>query len=112
MWVIKMAQEYLAVENKGKGLIAISTNVFETIAKICVEDEKDVTLADASYFKNAIHCKMVDEKLVLNLNVKVNYNAKVNELCSRLQTRIYDNVKHMTDCVADTIIVNVNGFTF
>lgn len=107
-----MAQEYLAMENKDKGLMAISTNVFETIAKICVEDEKDVVLADASYFKNAINCKMVDEKLVLNLNVKVNYNAQVNDVCSRLQTRIYDNVKHMTDCVADTIIVNVNGFTF
>lgn len=107
-----MAQEYLAIEKKDKGLIAISTSVFETIAKICIEDEKDVVAADAHYFKNAINCKMVEGKLVLDLNVKVNYNAKVNDVCSKLQTRIYDNVKHMTDCTADTIIVNVSGFTF
>lgn len=107
-----MAQEYVAIENKERGLIAISTNVFETIAKICVEDEKDVVLQDASYFKNAITCKMSDGKLILDLNVKVNYNAKVNDVCSKLQTRIYDNVKHMSDCIADTIIINVTGFTF
>ena len=107
-----MAQEYLAMENKERGIIAVSTNVFETIAKICVEEEKNIVLADSSYFKNAIHCKMVEGKLVLNLSVKVNYNAKVNDICSRLQTKIYENVKHMTDCVADTIVVNVSGFTF
>lgn len=107
-----MAQEYLAMKNKEKGLIAINTTVFETIAKICVEEEKNVTLSDVSYFKNAINCKMENDKLVLDLSVKVDYNANVNEVCSKLQTRIYDNVKFMTDCVADTITINVKGFTF
>lgn len=107
-----MAQEYVAMGNKEKGIIAISTNVFETIAKICVDDEKEVMLADSSFMKNAIACKLVDEKLVLELNVKVHYNAKVNDVCSKLQTKIYDNIKHMSDCIADTIVINVNGFTF
>lgn len=105
-----MAQEYLAMKDKDKGLIAISTNVFESIAKICVDDDKDTTIGDTSYFKNAIHCKMIDDKLVLNLKVKVSYNANVNEICARLQTHIYDNVIHMTDCKVDTISVEVTGF--
>lgn len=107
-----MAQEYVAMSNKEKGIIAISTNVFETIAKICVDEQKDVVLVDSSFMKNAILCKLIDEKLVLQLQVKVHYNAKVNDVCSKLQTRIYDNIKHMSDCVADTIVINVNGFTF
>lgn len=105
-----MAQEYLAMKDKDRGLIAISTNVFETIAKICIDDDKDVNIGDTSYFKNAIHCKMVDDKLVLSLKVKVNFNANVNEVCSRLQTQIYDNVKHMSDCKVDKIEIDVTGF--
>lgn len=107
-----MAQEYIAMSNKEKGTIAISTTVFESIAKICTDEEKNVKLADFSYFKNAIQCKVEDDKLILNVNVKVDYNATVNEVCSRLQTRIYNNIKHMTDFVADKITINVDGFTF
>lgn len=105
-----MAQEYLAIKGKENGMVAISTNVIETIAKICVDEDKDSSLGDTSYFKNAINCKMVEDKIVLNLKVKVNYNANVNEVCSRLQTQIFDNVKHMTDCRIDTITVEVTGF--
>lgn len=107
-----MAQEYLAMKNKEKGMIAINTTVFETIAKICIEEEKDIVLSDPSYFKNAISCKMENDKLILTLNVKVHYNAKVNEVCSMLQDKIYNDVKFMTDCTMDMITVNVNGFTF
>ena len=106
-----MAQEYLAIKGKENGMVAISTNVIETSAKICVDEDTDSTLGDTSYFKNAIDCKMEEDKIVLTVKVKVNYNANVNEVCSRLQTNIYDNVKHMTDCRIDAINVIVSGFT-
>lgn len=105
-----MAQEYLAIKGKEQGVVAISTSVIETIAKICIDEDKDATLGDTSYFKNAIQCKMVEGKIVLTLKIKVNYNVNVNEVCSRLQTQIFENVKHMTDCRVDTIAVDVTGF--
>ena len=106
-----MAQEYLAIKGKENGLVAISTNVIETIAKICVDEDKDCNLGDVSYFKNAIDCKMEENKIVLTVKIKVNYNANVNEVCARLQTNNYDSVKHMTDCRIDSINVIVSGFT-
>ncbi len=107
-----MAQEYVALNNKEKGLIAINTKVFESIAQLCVEEEEFVNLADAQIFQSAVNCKIVDEKLTLQVNIKVDYNAKVNEVSQKLQSKIYDSIKHMSDCIVDSITINVSGFKF
>ncbi len=107
-----MAQEYVAMSNKEKGLIAINTKVLETIAEICVGEEKGVNLSDSNVFKTPVVCKMVDDKLVLQVSIKVDYNTKVNEVSRLLQTKIYENISHMTDCKVNTITINVDGFKF
>ena len=45
-----MAQEYLLAKNKIQlGQIEISKSVFETIAKIAVEEEEQLALADGAF---------------------------------------------------------------
>lgn len=107
-----MKQEYVAMANKENGLIAINTKVLETIASICVDEEKGVNLSTSNVFKTPVVCKMVNDNLVLQVNVKVDYNTKVNEISKKLQTKIYDNVSHMADCKVNTITINVVGFKF
>ncbi len=107
-----MAQEYVAMNSKEKGLCAINTKVFETITQICVSEEKGISLGDPNVFKTPVSCKMIDDKLVLQVNIKVDYHAKVNEVSQLLQTKIYDSIKHMTDCKVNTITINVEGFKF
>ncbi len=108
-----MAQEYIAVKQKNElGLIAISKSVFQTIAAIEVEDEENVVLADATPFKSPLTCKIAEDRLYLSVDIKVMYNANVNEVCARLQNKIYDSIKHMSEYAPDVIDVKVTGFLF
>lgn len=108
-----MAQEYIAVKQKNDlGLIAVSKSVFQTIAQIEVEEEENVVLADATPFKNPLGCKITDDRLYLSVDIKVLYNANVNEICAKLQNKIYDSIKHMSEYAPDVIDIKVTGFLF
>lgn len=108
-----MAQEYIAVKGKNElGMIAINKTVFQTIAQIAVEEEDKVVLAESSAFKSPLTCKIADDQLVLNVDIKVHYSANVNECCARLQNRIYDSIKHMSEYAPDVIDIRVTGFIF
>lgn len=108
-----MAQEYLLAVNKSQlGQIAFSKSVFETIAKIAVEEETQLTLAETTPFKSALNCRISDDQLVITLNVKVKYLAKVEEVCSHLQAKIYDSISHMSDYTPDVIDIRIVGFLF
>ena len=108
-----MAQEYIALKQRNKiGVIAINKSVFQTIAKIAVEEDEHVVLQDSSPFKYPINCKVVDDQLVLTLEIKVDYKVNVNETCSRLQTKIYESIEHMSDYRPDVIDIRVVGFIF
>ena len=77
-----MAQEYLLAKNKNQlGQIALSKSVFETIAKIAVEEEEQLAFA-------------------------------VEEICARLQAKIYDSISHMSDYSPDVIDIRIVGFLF
>ncbi|MDF9823907.1 putative alkaline shock family protein YloU [Breznakia sp. PF5-3] len=107
-----MAQEYIAMNTKENGVVALSTNVFSSIALICVEEDKRVELADSAPFKNSIVAKVVNDRLNILVNIKVKYNTNVQEVCASLQHNIYDNIKHMCDIEADEIDIKVSGFDF
>ena len=107
-----MAQEYLLAKNKNQlGQIALSKSVFETIAKIAVEEEEQLALADGA-FRSALTCKITDDQLIITLDVKVKYLANVEEICARLQAKIYDSISHMSDYSPDVIDIRIVGFLF
>ncbi len=109
-----MAQEYIAVKQKNNiGVNALSTSVFQTIASIVIEEDDNVMLNETvSPFKYALVCKVQNDQLIMTLDVKVKYNVNVNEVCSKLQSKIFETIEHMSEYTPDIIDVRVNGFFF
>ena len=109
-----MAQEYIALkENNNDGVIALSKSSFQTIAKIVIEEDENLKLAESSApFKYPLVCKIANDQLILTMDVKVKYNANVNDVCCKLQSKVFENIKHMTGYSPDQIDVRVCGFMF
>lgn len=107
-----MAQEYMAMSNKDRGLVALNTNVFSSIAIICIDEDKNLRLGEVGPFKSAVTAKVVDGKLVMEVNVNVKYHVNVQDTCASLQHKIHDNIKQMCEIDADVIDIKVVGFDF
>ena len=109
-----MAQEYIALKEKNNdGVIALSTSAFSTIAKIVVEEDENLKLAKpSSPLKYPLNCKIVDDQLILSVDVKVKYNVNVQDVCSKVQSKIVENIEHMTGYKPDVIDIRVSGFSF
>lgn len=108
-----MAQEYICIKKTNDlGSIAINKKVFESIARIEISEEDAQLLPDPSRFKNTVSCKISNEGLVLNIDLKIHYQMNVNEVCSRLQDKIFNSILHMTGVKMDLIDIKVTGFIF
>ena len=108
-----MAQEYICIKKTNDyGQIAINKKVFESIARIEIGEEETQLQPDSARFKNAVNCRISKDALVLNVDIKVNYQLNVNEICSRLQNKIYHSILHMTGVQMDLIDIKVTGFIF
>ena len=111
-----MAQEYVSVNQSSHlGIIALSKSVFQTITAITVDEEEAVMLAQTditSLFKDTVTCKVQDDQMMLTMDVKVNYNANVNEVCAKLQKKLHEAIAHMTGYAPDVIDIKVVGFFF
>ena len=109
-----MAQEYIALkERNNAGVIALSKSAFQTIAKIVVEEDENIRLGDsATPFKYPISCKIVNDQLILSIDIKVKYSVNVNEESSKVQSKIFENIEHMTGYTPDIIDIHVVGFIF
>lgn len=109
-----MAQEYIALkENNNDGMIALSKSSFATIANIVIKEDENVKLAEMSKpFKYPLVCKITEDKLVLIMDIKVKYSVNVNDVCTKLQGKIFENIEHMTGFKPDQIDIRVSGFMF
>lgn len=109
-----MAQEYIALrEANDLGTIALSTSAFQTIANIVIQEDCNLKLAEISKpFKYPVTCKIVTERLTLTIDVKVKYSANVNDACAKVQSKIFENIEHMTGYTPDVIDIRVVGFIF
>lgn len=109
-----MAQEYIALkERNNTGIIALSKSAFQTIAKIVIEEDENLKLAESSTpFKYPISCKIANDQLILSVDVKVKYSANVNDACNKVQRKIFENIEHMTGYTPDVIDIRVVGFMF
>lgn len=54
----------------------------------------------------------MNDQLLLSADVKVNYNANVNQVCVDVQGKIFENIEHMTGYTPDMIDIRVVGFIF
>lgn len=109
-----MAQEYIALkEQNNDGMIAISKTAFETIARNVIDEEDKLKLSEGNaLMKKALSAKVVEDQLILTIDVKVKYNVNVNDVCSKVQGRIFENIEHMTGYTPDVIDIRVTGFLF
>ena len=108
-----MAQEYICIRKTSDvGQIAINKKVFESIARIEIDEEQNQLVPDSSRFKNAVNCKIDKDSIILTIDIKVGYQLNVNEICSRLQDKIYNSILHMTGVKMDLIDIKVTGFIF
>ena len=109
-----MAQEYIALkERNNAGLIALNKSAFRTIAKIVVEEDENLKLAEsATPFNYSIVCKIQNDQLLISADVKVKYSANVNDACNKVQGKIFENIEHMTGYTPDVIDIRVVGFIF
>lgn len=109
-----MAQDYIAVRPQNEiGVVALNKSVFTTIAKIAIDEERSIELNESSsLFKYPISCKLVEDRLVLTIEVKVKYTANVSDTCSKLQKKIFESISHMSEYTPDKIDIRVVGFIF
>ncbi|MFV0382155.1 MAG: Asp23/Gls24 family envelope stress response protein [Breznakia sp.] len=107
-----MAQEYIAMKTKKHGTVALSTNVFTSIAHICVAEEGNVEVADNSRFKSNVIAKVSEDKLIIDVVVKLKYLSNVQKTCAKLQHNIFTSIKNMCDIETEEIDIRVSGFDF
>lgn len=107
-----MAREYICLsKNKTEdGIIGISLSSFEEIARLCLKEQSDIRIAEASTFTNNCTCRIVDNKVVININVLVKAGVNVNNICRSVQENITDYITHMTDLTNVTVNLNITGF--
>lgn len=108
-----MAREYIELTPRnGVGIIALTTSTFQTIAQNVIEEDDQVSLGDTTRFKYPLSCKIVDDQLVINIDLKVKYGVNVAEACQQIQSKIHDSISHMCDYTPDIIDIKVVGFIF
>ncbi len=105
-----MAMDYVVLNEKSEnGLMAVNKSVFESIAKISMQDIEDVKMS-VNPFVSPIQVKIEDNKLNITADVKVTYGVNVSATCEKIQNRIYENVSYMTGFKPNQVTVNVTGF--
>lgn len=106
-----MAQEYICINNNNEnGIVALNSNVFETIASISCEDIKGITLAEDKRFSKAVSCKVVSNKLTINMNVLMRQGSNLTKQCEALQLTVKKNIETMTGLTSCVVNVEVIGY--
>ena len=54
----------------------------------------------------------MNDQLILSIDIKVKYSVNVNEESSKVQSKIFENIEHMTGYTPDIIDIHVVGFIF
>ncbi len=109
-----MAQEYIVIKHNEEqiGLIALTKEVFEMIAKIACEEDPGLVALESGPLKKPVVCKIQENMLNVHVEVKIKYGQNVSDVCERLQKKIYQSIQQMTDLKCNLIDIKVIGFAF
>jgi len=109
-----MAASYILANphDMEKGVIGMSTAVFESIASLSLLDIANVKAAEPATFKKTVVCKADRRRITLETDIVIKYGENVANLSECAQKRIHDNILQMTGVNIDNIAVNVVGFYF
>ena len=106
--------EYLAlpVEGNQLGLTTISKLAVETIAATAVLELENVKLLEKTNFRNPVICRIVDNALTLSVDIRINYNSNIDDVCLLVQKKINQVLSQTIELTCKEIDVRVVGFIF
>lgn len=109
-----MAKEYIELQPGNEyGVISLNRSVFSSIAQNVIEEDENVQLVTGTKpFKNGIVTRVDDNRLVLNIPIRIHHNANVSDVCLNLQNKIFESISYMTDYKPAAIEIQVTGFIF
>lgn len=107
-----MAQDYIVLntEASGNGMISINKSVIYSIAELSIDEIEDARRIVKTRFNKPLTVKIENNTLSIEADVKLKYQANVNQTCELIQNKIYENVFNMTGYKANSVKVNVVGF--
>lgn len=109
-----MAKDFIELPSKDDlGTVTLYKGVFSTIAANVIEEVENVKLVETTKpFKNGITTRIDQNKLFLNIPVKIVYTANVTDVCASLQNKVFESISYMTDYKPENIQIDVVGFIF
>ena len=109
-----MAKEIIELEaTNDLGTVTLNKSVFSTIASNVLEEVENVKLVEGNKpFKTGVTTRIEDNKLYVNIPVKIAYNANVTDVCANLQNKIFESISYMTNFKPESIKIDVVGFIF
>lgn len=110
-----MSNEYIALpvdEENVTGLLTISKSAVETIAATAVLEVENVKLAEKTNFRSPVVCKIVNEVMRLTVDIRIDYNAKIGDVCLAVQKKINQVLNQTIALSCEEIDVRVVGFIF
>lgn len=106
--------EYVYIQDYSKrGKLGISKKCFEEIIKITTNKINGVQTVDSQnnilpfYFNKPISCEIVNGKVQINVQVKVKQGSNIEEVCTKIQEQIADEITTMVELVPFSIKVKV-----
>ncbi|MDD2591392.1 MAG: Asp23/Gls24 family envelope stress response protein [Erysipelotrichaceae bacterium] len=109
-----MGNEYINmnVQTNDNSKIALSKVVFEAIIKSTLKEDSKAVLPEENALGKYVSVKTTDNNLSINLDIKVKFGSNVNDVCERLQEKIFQNIYQMTEIKCYFIDIHVIGFVF
>lgn len=96
--------------------ITYSEKIIENIVLLSIAELEDVELMSPTTYgtnqSTSIRIKTVKNEIIVDVNVKINYNQSISEMAYKIQDSIRHNVESMTENKIANVNIFVNGITF
>lgn len=115
----------LKENNKVTGNIKISDDVIATIAVIATEEIDGVYGMYGSFtegitekfigkksYSKGVRVETVDNSVIIDLDIIVDYGAKIPDISWEIQENVKNNIETMTGLTADKVNIHVEGVSF
>lgn len=112
-----------AIEKQPVGSLKISEDVVATIASVAALEIEGVDslphaasrfggLFKRSSRRGAVHIEIKDDFIEVEVALNLKYGARIDEVCTRVQSNVKDNIQTMTGMAVSKVNVLVDGIVF